>query len=69
MSGIDLVAGASVPDVEFNTAETAAEDIGIHLDRAPSSQLVAGEIGVMGGVDVIVGQREVVGLRAWWIDG
>ena len=46
----------SIPAVQLHTATAGEEDLPVELHRALALQLVAGEVGVVAGGDVVVGQ-------------
>ena len=47
----------SVPAVKFDTTTPGKENLTVEFDRGVALQLVPGQVGVVGGGDVVVGQR------------
>ena len=47
----------SVPAVQLDTTTPGKENLTVELDRGVALQLVPGQVGVVGGGDIVVGQR------------
>ena len=51
-----LIAAFAVPAIQFDTAAAGQKCLPIHFDRRFATELSAAQVGVVGGVDVVMGQ-------------